>query len=451
MLIFVENLANKKVFKMKGNASKNKQRNVFNLSFRETLNPSHPLYKLTDIIPWNYFDQEFSIYYANFGRPGIPIRVMVSLLMLKHIYNQSDENVVQRWTENPYWQYFSGYEDFQWDLPCDPTELVKFRNRIGSEGVEKIFKVSALMHGKDAEESEIIADTTCQEKNITYPTDTKLHVSIIKYCRRVFEQESIKIRQSYRDTLPKLLWNTRYRNHKTKAKIARTASRKIKTIAGRLLRELIRKLTIEQKSKHLSTIATAQKILSQNVSDTNKIYSLHEPEVSCIAKGKAHKKYEYGSKVSILITKTSGIIVGATNYQGNPYDGNTLPSSLLQYKTIIGKQAQKVLVDEGYRGRSYVGETEVLRVHSKSKSEHLKYSEWQIKQRFRRRASVEPVIGHLKQDYRLGRNYLKGIIGDEINLLLASAAFNLKKLMRKLLFCLKFIYQLFSLQFILYS
>lgn len=433
---------------MKGNSAKNKQRTVFGLSLSDTLNPSHPLYKLTYKVPWDYFENEFSELYINFGRPGIPIRVMVSVLLLKHMYNLSDENVVERWSENPYWQYFSGYEDFQWDLPCDPTELIKFRKRIGSEGVEKILKVSALMHGKDALEQELIADTTCQEKNITYPTDTKLHIAIIRFCRRVASNESLKVRQSYRDTLPKLLWNTRYRNHKTKAKEARKATRKIKTIAGRLLRELLRLLSEDHQKKYNATLQNAEKILEQTPNDKNKIYSLHEPAVSCIAKGKSHKKYEFGSKASILITKNSCIIVGAKNFQGNPYDGNTLESALSQYEKIFGKAAKKVLVDEGYRGRSHIGETEVLRVHSKSKSN---YSKWQLKQRFRRRAAVEPVIGHLKQDYRLGRNYLKGTVGDEINLMLASAAFNLKKLMRKLLFWLKFILSHFRLEFNNYS
>ncbi len=411
---------------MKGYTKNIEEAQLFYNKLSRALNPKHSLYKLSRVIPWEELDKYFSKHYSKrYGRPGKPIRLMVSLLLLKQLYNVSDEQVVEQWTENPYWQYFSGMEEFQWELPCDPTELVKFRNRIGKKGAEKIFEVSVKIHGKKSEEKEIIADTTVQEKNITYPTDTKLQLKIIDWVWRVSEQEQILLRQTYTRTIPKLKLKTRYLHSVKRYKEGRKATRKIKTIAGRLLRDIERKMTKEQKEKYREKLEVCHRILKQEKTDKNKVYSFHETEVSCIAKGKDHKKYEFGSKVSILITKRTGIIVGAMNFKGNPYDGKTLEPALGQYKKILQKEAQRVLVDGGYRGKAQIGKTEVLRVHGRAKK---KWSKWRWKQRFKRRASIEPVIGHLKQDHRLGRNYLKGEIGDSVNLLLSCAAFNLKKL-----------------------
>jgi len=392
----------------------------------------HPLILLSEKIIWSVFDNEFEKYYkTNLGRPAKAIRLMVSLLILKQMFNESDETVVERWRENPYWQYFSGQEYFQWSLPCDSSELTKFRHRIGESGVEKIFEQSILLHGKDALEKEVIPDTTVQEKNITFPTDTKLHLKIIKKCLKIGNEYGIQWRQSYSRTIKRLRFEARYVRVPSRAKQGRKAINKIRTIAGRLFRELKRKLTNETQETMSKTMSVMDRILSQKRDSKNKIYSVHEPEVSCIAKGKEHKKYEFGSKVSILITKKSGLIVGASNFNGNPYDGNTLETALDQSERLRGIKSEKAIVDEGYRGRAKIGETEILRVHQPKKKEYSKYR-W--KQWFKRRASVEAVISHLKSGFRMGRNYLKGTIGDSINLLLSAAAFNFKKLMTKLAF-----------------
>ena len=184
---------------------------------------------------------------------------------------------------------------------------------------------------------------------------------------------------------------------------------KIKTIAGRFLRELDRKLSEEEKKSKSKILSVMNRIIEQKRDSKNKIYSLHEPEVSCIAKGKEHRKYEFGSKSSVLITKKSGIIVGALAFKGNPYDGNTLEPALEQSERLRGVKALKAIVDEGYRGRAKIGDTEILRVHQLKKKEYSKYK-W--KQWFKRRASVEAVISHLKSNHRMGRNYLKGTIGE---------------------------------------
>jgi len=422
---------------MRGNLKKKQQGSFLYQRLAEMLDPKDPLYKLSQKIPWQVFEQEFKDKYSRYGRPGKPIRLMVSLLILKQMFNYSDESLVVQWKQNPYWQYFSGEQYFQWDFPCDPTELVKFRNRIGSRGAELIFAVSAKLHGRDAMEDEVIADTTCQEKNITYPTDTKLHIKVIKFAWRVIDAEGFKPRQSYVRKIPKLMWSTRYRNRKNRKKEAIKAERKIKTIAGRLVREIRRKLSDDSLAKYIDQLEVCQQILDQKKVDKNKIYSLHEPFVSCIAKGKTSKPYEFGSKVSILLTKNTGVIVSVKNFQGNPYDGHTLAPTLDKYNEIFGKNPKAVIVDDGYRIGRKIKETKILNVHQRG---HPDYSPWQWKQRFKRRSTVEAIIGHLKSDYRMLKNYLKGIQGDEINLYMSAAAFNFKKLMEKLLILFKFIF-----------
>ena len=400
------------------------------------INLKNPLCLLSENIPWEVFEQEFEKYYRkDFGRPAKPIRLMVSLLILKQMFNESDENVVSRWQENPYWQHFSGEEYFQWKFPCDDSELTKFRNRIGVEGVEKIFRLSILLHGKEAMEVEVVPDTTVQEKNITFPTDTKLHLTIIKKCWKLSKDNSIKLRQSYQRKIKEYRWKSRYLQVPTRAKEGRRAVAKIKTIAGRLLREIVRKLSNAALDQNAKLLEIMNKILTQRRDSKNKIYSIHEPHVKCIAKGKEHKKYEFGSKVSILLTKNTGIIVGALNFPSNPYDGHTLEAALEQSERLRGIKVQKAIVDEGYRGRAKIGETEIIRAHQPKLNKHSKYK-W--RKWFKRRASVEAIISHLKNDYRLSRNYLKGVAGDQINLLLSAAAFNFKKLIYKLVFYFQF-------------
>lgn len=419
---------------MKGNPKKSSQQSFLYEGLSQTLNPRNPLYQLAGKIPWDFFEVEFTGAYINFGRPGKPIRLMIGILILKQMFDMSDEQIVRRWVENPYWQYFCGENEFQWEFPCDPSELTYFRKRIGENGVKKIFEVSIQIHGNRAMEGELIADTTAQEKNITYPTDIKLHLKVYKFCLMVAKKEGLKLRQSYRRTMPHLLWQTRYIKIASRRKEGIKAARMLKVRVGRILRDIERQMDDRLKEKYSEQLAIAFKILNQKKDDHNKIYSFHEPHVACIAKGKEHKKYEFGSKVSVLLTKNSGIIVGAMNFLGNPYDGKTLEPQLAQYKQIFGQEPKAVLVDEGYKGRQTIGETEVLRVHQKKKTG---YSRWQWKQRFRRRSSIEPIIGHLKNDCRMARNYLKGTQGDSINLLLACAAFNFRKLMNQLAFYLQ--------------
>ena len=281
---------------MKGNSPDPTQLHLLKQPLENLINPQHPLCTLTKRIPWKEIEHHFSGLYANTGRPAKPIRLMVSLLILKQLYNLSDESMVDRWVENPYFQFFTGETVFQWSFPCHPTDLVYFRKRIGEEGIKKIFQVSIDLHGKKAKEKEVLVDTTVQEKNITFPTDTKLYKRIIEHCVGIAKKERITLRQSYRRTTKKLLHAQRFRNHPKNRKKARAAQKKLKTIAGRLVRELERKLPASSLGRYSQEIALFQKIVAQKRNSTNKIYSIHEPQVYCISKGKDNKKYEFVSK-----------------------------------------------------------------------------------------------------------------------------------------------------------
>jgi IS5 family transposase len=405
------------------NKGKNSAQLGFFLGFADQLDHRHPLYILSGKINWHLFEDAFKKHYSlAMGKPAKPIRLMVSLLILKYLRNLSDESVVEQWSENCYFQYFSGEPSFTPCIPCVPTELVAFRHRIGEEGVELILKESIRINEPPDDGPPVLSlDTTVQEKNITYPTDDKLYKKIIKACWKIADKENIDVRQSYIRVVKKLSYQQRMSKRKGGARLARLASRKIKTIAGRLVRELARKLPLGVLGIYLPRLKLYQRVLSQKRDDADKVYSLHEPDVKCYSKGKEHKKYEFGSKASVLIDQQTGIIVGAYNFTQTMHDSRTVPDALEQYERLTGKEAKEVFADRGYRGISQYKQTIIHTPRPQSaitKSKRQKHS---------RRAAIEPVIGHLKTDYRLCRNFLKGIIGDNINLILAAAAMNFKR------------------------
>jgi len=417
---------------MKGKIIKNPQLNVFRVPLVSVINMEHELVLLAQRIDWEKVEKDFSIYYPELGRPAVPIRKMVGSMLLKQMYNLGDETFVARWIENPYWQYFCGETYFQYDQPYDPSDFVHFRNRIGEEGAQKILKLSiSLFDSKEVNEKEVLIDTTVQEKNITFPTDSKLHKKIIEGCRKISEKENIKLRQRYTRIVKQLMIEQRFRDHPKKRKRANAAARKLKTIAGRLVRDVERKLDdIDRLSLYDEQLWVYYLVLGQKRDDKNKIYSFHAPEVKCISKGKEHKKYEFGNKSSFAITKKSGIVIGAMAFEENIYDGHAIEPQLEQVEDLIGRLPETALVDRGCKGRkSILGVTIKIPGSGKGKTAYQKRKE---RERFRRRASIEPIIGHLKQDHRMLRNYLKGVEGDMINTLLAGAAFNMMKMLRKI-------------------
>jgi len=400
------------------------------LKLEDMLNQRHPLYILSNKVDWVLFEESFkTLYCSDNGRPAKPVRLMVGSLILKHLRNISDESVVEQWSENVYYQYFCGENEFLPVEPCEASELVHFRHRIGESGIELILKESIRINGNDSNDSIASIDTTVQEKNITFPTDSKLHRRIIEKCKKIAEKEDLPVRQSYTRTLKKLSVDQRFRNHPRNKWKARKADKKEKTIAGRLVRELERNML--PNSKYSTDIELFKLVLQQKKSDKNKIYSLHEPDVQCISKGKEHKKYEFGNKVSIIYTQRTGVIIGALGFR-NPYDGHTIEPSLEQTERLLGKRTIKTLIgDRGYRGKRQIDETTIETPKPFSNRKQSQYQENKLKKQFRRRAAIEPINGHLKTDHRLNRNFYKGITGDNINVMLAAAAFNFKRMMNK--------------------
>jgi len=417
---------------MKGEFIKHPQLNVFQVPLVSIVNMKHDLVLLAQRIDWKSVDNEFSVYYPYMGRKAVPVRKMVGSMILKQMYNLGDETFVDRWIENPYWQYFCGETFFQYDQPFDPSEFVHFRKRIGEVGAQKILKLSiSLFDSKEVHEKEVLIDTTVQEKNITFPTDSKLHKKIIEGCRKIAEKENITLRQSYRRIVKQLMIEQRFREHPKKRKRANAAARKLKTIAGRLVRDVERGLDdIDRLNFYDDQLWLYYRVLGQKKDDNNKLYSFHAPEAKCISKGKEHKRYEFGNKSSFVLTKKSGIVVGAMAFEDNIYDGHTLEPQLAQVEDLLGRLPETALVDRGCKGRKHIlGVTIKIPGSGKGKTAYQKAKD---RERFRRRASIEPIIGHLKQDHRVLRNYLKGVEGDMINTLLAGAAFNMMKMLRKI-------------------
>ena len=416
------------------------------------LDSKHPLFRLANAVDWSLFEKSFApLFCADNGRPPKPIRLMTGLLMLKHLRNVSDEQVVAQFTENAYYQYFCGLDAFSTSAPCASSELVHFRHRIGEEGVELILKESIRVNlviedrkkeendrrnGKDGrgrksdKEQTAFIDSTVQEKNVTFPTDSKLLNKITDHCHKVAKAEGIKVRQSYAKEIKCLKLTQRFRGKSHSRKKVARADRRMRTIAGRLVRELLRELPSD--SKYREHLELCLRFVNGELLDGHKIYSLHEPDVLCICKGKEHKKYEFGNKVSI-VRLWNGIIIGAMAFR-NEYDGHTIDRAREQAHRLYGRAIRIMAGDRGYRGQKMSGDTKIMipDVPKASDSAYMKARKHEL---FRKRAGIEPVIGHCKSDHRLGRNFYKGLFGDSINVMLAAAAYNLKRAMR-LLLCL---------------
>ena len=396
---------------------------------KEFLNPAHPLSRLAGVVNWAQFERQFGKFYAEeLGRPALATRLLVGLHYLKYLYNVSDEVVVASWVENPYWQYFCGAEYFTHEFPCNPTSLVKWRQRVGVEGSEKMLKESLAAAQREAvlspaEVKRVNVDTTVQEKAIAFPTDARLYHKARQALVRVAQRCNFKLRQSYVRVGKRALVNQGRYGAARQLKRARRKTRKLRIYLGRVLRNVERgklKLLTQQ----TQVVSVARRILAQQRTDHGKVYSVHAPEVECIAKGKVAKHYEFGCKVPIVTTSRQSWIVGIDAVHDNPYDGATLKPAFTQVKRLTGVRPEHAFVDKGFRGQRY---------HPKGVAVYItgrRNLTSQLSKLLKRRAAIEPVIGHTKHDHGMDRNYLIGKLGDRINALLSGAAWNLKKLWR---------------------
>lgn len=415
------------------------QRELFGAHFSELLNHEHPLYVLAERIDWQQFDTAIDDCYAQeLGRPGVNTRLMVGLMYLKHAFDESDESVVARWVENPYWQFFCGLEYLQHDPPVDASMMSKWRKRVGAERLEKLLEVTIqtalqMKAVKPKELEQVNVDTTVQEKAIAFPTDARLYqkmrIALVRHAKTL----GIPLRQSYRFVGKKTLFKQHRYAHAKQMRRAAKMTRKLKTILGRVVRDIERKARrikgqiVDEPLREL--LVLAHRLLAQTRTSKDKLYSVHAPEVECIAKGKAHKRYEFGCKSSVATTSKSNWIVGAQALHGNPYDGHTLEGAIKQIERLTGSVPKDAIVDKGYQGHGYAGSAAVHVVRTIPKR-----ATRAVRRMLKRRAAVEPTIGHLKSDNRLCRNHLTGKAGDQINTLLAAAGYNLRKLLRWIVF-----------------
>jgi len=410
---------------------KQPQLEMFKTVLTSFIHPEHELCLLAKKIDWVTLEKEFAPLYGTVGRPSVPIRTIVGLLLLKQIYNLGDETVVQRYLENPYWQHFCGEIYFQYRLPFDPSDFVHFRHRIGEQGMKLIFKQSIDLFGEKMikkEVREVRVDTTVQEKNITFPTDRKLYEKTIVYCKRIANKEGIRLKRTYTREIKKLRHQLRFAKKPKNYKKLQRAQNKLHRIAVKIYRDLVNQLNPIPKEAYYEIFDNLYRVLTQKREDSNKIYSLHEPEVLCIAKGKEHKPYEFGNKSSFAYSRKTGIIVGAMAIDGNVYDGHTLKPQLMQVRELTGGKIKKAIVDRGYKIKEKIGSIEI--VMPKALKRESYYLKKKREERCRSRAGIEGLISHLKHDHRMLRNYLKGTAGDQINTLLAASAYNMMKWMR---------------------
>ena len=396
----------------------------------------HPLVILSRLINWTSFSKSFGEkFHPSNGRPGLSTRLMVGLHYIKHSYKLSDEAVLQGYVENPQWQYFCGSEYYVSELPCDRSSLTYWRKRIGEGKMELLLKETiqtARRCGflKKTEFQKVIVDTTVQEKNIEFPTDSGLYYKALTRLVHLSKQAGIKLRQTYkRKAKEKLIKRNRLAS-RGKRKEALREQKKLMTYLGRIIRDIERKMAVSEIRKEgldnlRELLEISKRIWCQKRKDKKKVYSIQEAEVQCYSKGKASKKYEFGSKVSVVITAKNCWVLGIQSFTQSVHDVLTLRPALEQVSRLTGELLRKVYVDKGYRGKKHHPEGVEISVCGVGK-----VSRYERRQR-KRRNCVEGIIGHMKSDGLMGRNFLSGVEGDGVNAVLCGAGQNMRKLMRE--------------------
>ena len=418
------------------------QGDMFKVELEHLVDPGHGLVRLSREVDWARLDGLFgATYCADNGRPGCSTRLMVALHYLKFTFDLSDEDVVAGWVENPYWQFFSGAKWFEHRRAIDPSSMTRWRKRIGESGAEELLRetIAAGLRTKAVKPSQlrrVNVDTTVQEKHARFPTDARLYDRARQCLVKAARSRGIALRQSYRRVGKRMLIQQQRYGHARQFKRARRCTSKLKTFLGRVIRDIERKCP-KPDNELAELLATSKRIHAQQRGDKKKVYSVHAPEVECLSKGKAHKRYEFGCKVSVAATSRGGWFLGAKALHGNPYDGHTLKDAIAQIEKLIGFEPEEVFVDQGYRGHDYQG---AARVHvDKKRRGKIPRSLWRW---MKRRAAIEPGIGHLKQEHRMDRARLKGAQGDDFNAIMSAAGMNFRKLIRHAAIFLRFLLSL---------
>src|SRR5258708_6401543 len=415
------------------------EQDLFRSRLDQVINMDHGLVKLARTIDWRFLEEKFGAVYADgSGRPPLPTRLMAGLAILKHTYNLSDEMVCELWIENPYYQYFCGEEFFQHRLPLDRSSMTNWRHRMGEERLQALLQESlavATRSGamKPGDLARVIVDTTVQPKNITFPTAAKLLNRAREKLVKLAKKLGVELRQSYtRVGKVALIQHQRYA-HAKQFKRANRALRTLKTYLGRVIRDIARKIEGDPRleTKFAWLLSLARRVRAQERGQRGpKVYSLHAPDGECIGKGKPHRPYEFGVKVSVATTLKRGkggqFVAHAQALPGNPYDGHTLAAAIPAIEQLVGNTIERLHADAGYRGHNAPPDYKFKIYTSKQKRRVTP----QIKREMRRRSAVEPVIGHLKEEHRMGRNYLAHRRGDLNNAVLAAVGYNFRRLIK---------------------
>ena len=419
------------------------QTDLFRPRLDQIIDPNHPLAKLAGAIDWRFLEEQFgAVYDDDPGRPPLPTRLMAGLAILKHLHDLSDEVLCARWVENPYYQLFCGEEFFQHRLPFDRSSLTRWRQRMGEERLMALLQESLAVAtrtgaAKPADFRQVIVDTTVQEKAVAFPTDARLMHRARERLVRLAQRHGVRLRQSYaRVGKIALIQYQRYA-HAKQFRRANRALKSLRTLLGRVIRDIARKMAGRP---DLAAVFALPLSLARRVKDQRqrergrKVYSLHAPEVECIGKGKAHKPYAFGVKVSVATPlhrcRGGQFVAHIKAMPGNPYDGHTLATVIPALEQTIGVELERVITDAGYKGHKAPAERR-FRVYVAGQKRRLTAT---IKRAFKRRSAIEPVIGHLKGEHRLDRNHLAHGVGDAINAVLAAVGYNFRLLIRWLAF-----------------
>jgi len=403
---------------------------LFRNGLDNLINPRHELVQLGSLIDWSGFDEAFGQFYKTVGGPALPTRLMVGLCYLKHSFDVSDERLLELcWVENPYWQRFCGFEYFQHEPPCDPTSLVRYRKRIGPDGMETLLAETVRV-GLDAGAvrpsslERINVDTTIQPKAIAHPLDSRLYHKALETLVRQAKRAGIRLRQSYLRLAKQARLKVQRYGHARQYRRMRREVRRLKTFLGRVYRDVGRKIAgnpaLQQPFARLPGLV--ERLLAQTKSSKAKLYSLHAPEVACFNRGKASGRYEFGAKVGIAATNREGFILAATAFEKTPYDGHTLKATVEQSLRTSGVAAERIYVDRGYRGHDYQGDARVIIAGQKRGLTPT------MRREQKRHNGLEATIGHAKFDHRMDRSYLLGHLGDAINALAAACGYNLRRI-----------------------